>query len=295
VTYNSILDIVGRQLSDMSVLQEIIDDMFKAGITPDVVTYSILIKASCSGGNLQNALLLFRQFQSKGLAFDQVAFNTLLLACSKADQIADAEDIFEEMCRLGLRPTHITASIMVKMYGKAKMVDKAIHIAEAIEKDHGLKPNLHVYTCLIQACTQNKQVRHSWEIFNKMVSSGVVPDAITYGTVMHGCVYLKKFSYAMSLVRHAYKLPAPRSSFIEADAAFVAMPQLKQAVPLQQEVLQMLLTAMRRKDEHVLSAELEGIMASYPVAPTDTGRQQGGKQNYRPTRGPKQPIASRTY
>lgn len=266
VTFNSVLDVVARQLSEPSVLQEVIDDMCKANITPDVVTYSILMKASCASGNVQNALSLFRQIQGRGLVFDQVSFNTLLLSCSKADQIQDAEDIFGEMRRCGLAPSHVTTSIMVKMYGKAKMLDKAIALSELLETEYGQKPNIYVYTCLIQACVQNKQVRRSWEIFNKMANSGVEPDAITYGTVIHGCVYLNKFSYAMSLVRHAYKQTAPAGA---EETPFVSASPLKQIVPLQPEVLQMLSSALQRKDQSALATELADIMLKHAHAPNE--------------------------
>merc|ERR1719313_3214554 len=283
VTFNSVLDVVARQLSEPTVLQEVIDDMCKASIVPDVVTYSILMKASCSSGNVQNALSLFRQIQSRGLVFDQVAFNTLLLACSKAEQIADAEDIFEEMRRVGVAPTPVTSSIMVKMYGKAKMLDKAVALSELLEKEYGQKPNIYVYTCLIQACVQNKQVRRSWETFNKMINAGVEPDAITYGTVIHGCVYLNKFTYAMSLVRHAYRRPLPPGA--DPETPFVATAPLKQSVPLQAEVLQMLLAALQRKEQGTLAAELEHIMAENVSVTTDQGKSNGGKHNRRTRAG----------
>jgi len=277
VTFNSILDIVARQLSEPDVLQEVIDDMCRAGSTPDTVTYSILIKASCSEGQIQNALSLFRQFQRKGLPIDQVAVNTILLACSKAEQIEDAEDIFAEMRRMGMTPTHVTTSIMVKMYGKAKMLEKAIEVTDMLEKEYGQKPNLFVYTCLIQACTQNRQVRRSWEIFNKMVNSGIEPDAVTYGTVIHGCVYLNKFPHAMSLVRHAYKLPSFSQS--DADSPFLGMPFPKNMVPLQMDVMQTLLGAMRRKQETQYVMELEQVLATHGA---DQGKPHGGRQ---PRRG----------
>merc|ERR1719195_1650961 len=89
VTFNSVLDIMVRQLADPVQLQEVVDDMRAASIPPDVVTYSILIKASCNAGQVESALSLFRQLRRHGLAFDEVAFNTLLLACSKKEQLAE--------------------------------------------------------------------------------------------------------------------------------------------------------------------------------------------------------------
>jgi pentatricopeptide repeat protein len=215
--------------------------------------------------------------------FDQVAFNTLLQACSKADHVSEAEEVFEEMCRVGILPSHVTTSILVKMYGKAHMLDKAIAVSERMEHEYGRKPNLFVYTCLIQACVQNKQVRRSWDMFNSMLRAGVEPDAITYGTVIHGCVYLNRFDHAMSVVRHAYKRPpkACADSISDLPFAISAMP-LMHVVPLQPEVLQMLLSAVRRKEQSCLAAELEDIMAEHPHGsqPSNSGpsrRRPGGR------------------
>jgi len=266
VTFNSVLDVVARQLAEPDTLQEVLDDMRKANISPDVVTYSILIKASCNAGNVQNALSLFKQIRSHGPIFDQVAFNTLLLACSKAEQISDAEEIFGEMRRLGMVPTHVTTSIMIKMYGKAKMLDKALALGELMEHEYEQKPNLFVYTCLIQACAQNKHVRRSWEIFNRMLQAGVEPDAITYGTVIHGCVYMNKFDYAMSLVRHAYMKP-PKEEGKEQDNPFATQAiSLGKPVPLQPDVLQMLLSALKRKEQADLFDELELLVSESNLA-----------------------------
>jgi len=254
--------------------------MRQANVAPDAVTYSILTKASCNAGNVQNALAVFRQMHSNGLIFDHVACNTLLLACSKAEHVKDAEDIFAEMRRVGMTPTHVTTSIMVKMYGKTKMLDRAIAVSDLMEREYGQTPNLYVYTCLIQACVQNKQVRRSWEIFNEMAGRGVEPDAITYGTVIHGCVYLNKLHFAMSLVRHVYQ--KPQGLILDPDMPFVFPAPLKKAVPLQGEVLHTLLGAIRRKEQGVLAAELDGIMAENVPAPCDATKPHGGKHGRRP-------------
>jgi len=262
VTFNSVLDILVRQLADPSQLQEIVDDMHRSSIKPDVVTYSILIKASCNAGQVESALALFRQLRGQGLAFDEVAFNTLLLACSKAEQLVEAEEILGEMRAIGMAPTHVTISILVKMYGKAKMLDKAIELSQMVEKEYGMKPNLHVYTCMIQACVRNKQIRKSWEVFGGMLCSQIAPDAITYGTVIQGCIYHSKFDQAMALVRHAYALEGPciLDSLGVVTGSGARDLRRTQAIPLQSDVLKALLAALRRKDQSVQANELQSIM-----------------------------------
>lgn len=269
VTFNSVLDMMVRQLADPARLEEVVEDMRKASVSPDVATYSILIKASCNAGQVDSAVSLFRQLRSRGLAFDEVAFNTLLLACSKAEQVEMADEILGEMRSIGLAPTQVTISILVKMYGKAKMLDKAIELSNMVEQQYGMKPNLHVFTCLIQACVRNRQIRKSWEVFGSMLRSGVAPDAITYGTLVHGCIYHNRFEQAMSLVRYAYGL-STGLLLLQGLAlgptdigAFASMRKLGDAVRLQQDVLKMLMIALKRKGQSSLLNELESIAAKH--------------------------------
>merc|ERR1719491_2892877 len=251
VTFNSVLDIMVRQLADPARLQEVVEDMRAASVSPDVATYSILIKASCNAGQIDSAISLFRQLRAHGLIFDEVAFNTLLLACSKAEQVAMADEILGEMRTVGLAPTQVTISILVKMYGKAKMLDKAIALGRLVEHEYGMTPNLHVFTCLIQACVRNRQIRKSWEVFGNLLRSGVAPDAITYGTLVHGCIYNNRFDQAMAFLRHAYGLTTSSILMqslalgnVDTGGASAWMQKVGQAVRLQQDVLKMLMAAI---------------------------------------------------
>lgn len=279
VTFNSVLDIMVRQLADPVRLEEVVEDMRKASVPPDVATYSILIKASCNAGQVESAISLFRQLRSRGLAFDEVAFNTLLLACSKADQVEMADEILGEMRSVGLAPTQVTISILVKMYGKAKMLDKAIELSNMVEQQYGMKPNLHVFTCLIQACVRNRQIRKSWEVFGSMLRTGVAPDAITYGTLVHGCIYHNRFEEAMAFVRYAYGLSTgvvlQQSLAIGGPSDVGALASMRKAgrtVRLQQDVLKMLMSALKRKGQSSLLTELESIAAKHGHTHSTGGR-----------------------
>jgi len=278
VTFNSVLDMVARQLADSTMLQEVLNDMSKAKSAPDVVTYSILIKASCNAGNLDNALALFNRVRKTGAMFDHVAFNTLLLAFSKADRLQEAEDIFQDMTKLKMMPTSVTTAILVKMYGRAQLPDKAAAVFDFIEYECGEKPDLFAYTCFIEACVQNRQVRRSWEVFDRMLRAGLVPDALAYTTAIHGCLQVCAFDHAMSLIRHAYMWPDSRyyqhaSQYYEAwrDADGwlptnhyfpLHLVELKQPVDLADEVFSSLRQALKRKELPAFIVELDKIMQS---------------------------------
>jgi pentatricopeptide repeat protein len=273
-SFHSVLDLIGRQLPDTAQLQEVIEEMRAASTTPDDVVYSALIKATCSAGHLESALFLVRHSRNQGHRIDEVAFNTVLLACSKEKKmpIAIVEEIFKEMCdAAAVAPSNVTSSILIKMYGRAGLLDKAVEMCEIIRREYGVAPNLHVHTCLIQACVQNKQLQRAWDMFNAMLRSGVVPDAITYGAVIHGCIYQNKLEPAMVLVRHAYMLEEPLSSSSTPGGggggrspsamATLEAGAMGRPVMLQTEVLHTLSSALRRRDRSACVAELEAILA----------------------------------
>lgn len=271
VAFNAVIEVLEQNLADQSTLKEAVESMCLQSRVPDAVMGSILVKASCNMGDLDNALLLFSQVKGRGFALDQVAFNALLLACSKAGRVAHAEEVFEEMCKSGMKPTHVTTSIMVKMYGKMKMLEKAIEINELVEQKYSTEPNLFVYTCLVQACVQNQHVRRGWDIFASMLKSGKKPDSIMYGTMIHGCVYLSRFEHAMCLVRHAYLRPlvhaqespdAPQQPLLSEVLTTLSACRPSKPVALQMEVVKVLSSALRRKQRLQLLSELEEIVGN---------------------------------
>merc|ERR550514_2654053 len=151
-------------------------------------------------------MAVFERASKDGLVLDDAAFNCTLHILCKGGNVAGAERVFAAMQEANVRPTNVTASILCKTYGRAKKLDKAFEVLELMETRYGEKPNLVAYTCLIQACVQNSQVKRGWDLFHSMLRSGVQPDAVTFGTLIHGCIYGNKFDMAMSLVRRAYCL-----------------------------------------------------------------------------------------
>lgn len=264
MTFNSVLDVITRHVQDSDLLNTVLEDMKSADVQPDVVTYSILIKAACAAGNLDNAMSIFEKLKREGLVLDEIAFNSLLMGCSKNQQLEHATRVFESMRSLGVQPSNVTFSILIKMYGRAKMLDKALSLLDLMETEYKAQPNLHVYTCLIQACVQNTQVKRGWDLFHRMSENGVAPDAVTFGTLIHGCVYANKFVLALELVFKAYGKD-------ENGNRVEGLP----VVRLQSEVMNSLLAALVRKSKHEMASQLEKLMAEDGVSINQKLRRRG--------------------
>lgn len=269
-TVNLLADLIARHAaSDHMAMAHVSDDMLACQVQPDISTYSILIKANCAMRNLQNAMSLFEHLKEEGLAIDESTFNVLLNGCSKQFRVDHAETVLAYMRVLAVRPSNITLSILVKLYGRAKMLDKAIEIVSVIEHDYKLEPNLFVYTCLIQACFQNRQDDRGWNVFRSMQKKGIEPDAITYGALIHGCLYTNKVDLAMTIVNQVYNVQCNDSSKDSStNLIHYRKPLSKtgEALSLQPEVLNLLLLALNRKGKIDQAAHLECLMNANNIA-----------------------------
>jgi pentatricopeptide repeat protein len=236
VTFNSVLDLVARQLSDSATLQSVLHDMREAKVGADSVICAILLKACCSSGKIAQAMELFREIRGKCSQWDFVALNALLLGCSRNDKMEDADEVFQEMRRVRAVPNNMAATAMVKMYARARMPQKAESVIEILQHEFRVTPSLQAYANLIQAFTQNKMCRRSLDVFTHLSEAGIPLDIGTSTTIIQNCIELGEYDIAMELVR-------------------------KSTVQLQPAMLQKLLEAMRSSQRHeALTHELTTLM-----------------------------------
>lgn len=261
VTFNSVLDMVARQLADPENLQEVIKDLQSVTSRPDATAYCILITASCESGNLDNAVSLWRQLRYQGITFDQGTFNTIMLACVKTNRMSDIEEMFHDMRQVGMVPNNSVAANIFKMFGRLQLPNRAIEMFDLMEMSKGDRPNLQVYSCLIQACMTSKVWKRAYEIFERMLRHGIEPDAAVYDKVISSCIHLNKYGHAIGLVRHAAMLPmtgSPRP-WESPRSALDGLP-LTRKVSLQPETAQNLLSVLKSKEQYAFVEELSNVM-----------------------------------
>merc|ERR1719453_2984369 len=106
-----------------------------------------------------------------------------------------------------VRPSNFTLSILVKLLGRSPRLNQAFTTAEETCKRFDLQANIHVYTCLIYACFQNRQLARALKLHDSMITeAGVEPDAKTYAVLARGCVQAGSLDKAANVIRAAYRL-----------------------------------------------------------------------------------------
>jgi pentatricopeptide repeat protein len=214
ITYNTILNAFA-QGGAMHRAAVLLEDMKSADppVEPDIVTYSTLVKGFSNSGDLDRALCILKDMQDEGKnSPDEVMYNSILDGCCKAQRLEDALKLFGEMKQNGIAPSNYTLSIMVKLLGRGRRLKQALALVEEVSNEFGVKPNIQVYTCLIQACFNNRQASKAIALHDKIIEEGLFPDEMTYSALVKGCLQASLVDKAVHLVKCAHGVAHPRAT-----------------------------------------------------------------------------------
>jgi len=206
VTYNTLIDACAR-CAHMEHIPDILEDMKKHRIKPNVITYSTMLKGHCQNGDIQTGFLILEQMKKDArLKPDEIMYNSLLDGCAQNNLVDEGLRLVEEMQAEGVQPSNFTLSILVKLMNRARKLDQAFDCVETITKKYHFRANVHVYTNLVQACISNQQLPRGLTLFEQMLKERIVPDTRTYAILVRGSMSKGFFEQAVGLLRGAMGL-----------------------------------------------------------------------------------------
>merc|ERR1719274_375982 len=173
----------------------------------NTVIYSTLLKGFAQSRQPGRVQDVFEEMKQMGIACNTVSYNTLLDGCAKQHRVDDALKLVEDMHKHNVRPSNFTLSILVKLLGRSRRLNQAFSMVEETCKRFDLQANIHVYTCLLYACFQNRQMPRALQLHDSMITeAGVEPDERTYSVLARGCLGAGSCEKAANVVRAAYRL-----------------------------------------------------------------------------------------
>merc|ERR1740130_279826 len=107
----------------MAVYEQMKNDR---NISPDLITFSILIKANCDSDRLERALQLLEEMMAQGLKPDEVVFNNLIAGCSRVSNGKLGKQLYEDMIASGIKPSNATFSILIRLLYQCKLLEEAV-------------------------------------------------------------------------------------------------------------------------------------------------------------------------
>jgi len=206
VTYNTLIDASAR-CGRMEHLATILEDMKMHGAKPNLITFSTMLKGHCQNGDVQSGFKILEQIRKDPeLQPDEIMYNSLLDGCAQNNLVNEGLRLLDEMQAEHVYPSNFTLSILVKLMNRARRLDQAFALVEDISKKYNFRPNVYVYSNLVQGCVSNQQLPRGVSVLEQMVNEGISPDGRIYAILLRASMSKGLYKQAEGLLKGALGL-----------------------------------------------------------------------------------------
>lgn len=171
-------------------------------ISPDLITFSILIKANCDSDRIEEALVLLGDMVSGGLKPDEVVFNNLISGCAKQGNAKLGKQLFADMIASRVRPSNATFSILIRMFHQSKNLEEAVEMIKKEPQKHRVEPEPRLFLQLIQCCIRERQGRRAVEVY-EILCERTLPTQAMHSSILSTCRKLHMYDTAAEILQIA--------------------------------------------------------------------------------------------
>lgn len=139
-TYNILMKACG---TDYFRAKALMDEMEVEGLSPNHISWSILIDIFGRAGNVEGALQILKSMRDAGIQPDVITYTTAIKVCVEYKNFVCAFSLFVEMKRYHIKPNLVTYNALLRardQYGSLQEVQQCLSVYQDMRKA-GYKPN----------------------------------------------------------------------------------------------------------------------------------------------------------
>ncbi|KAJ0024312.1 hypothetical protein Pint_09211 [Pistacia integerrima] len=230
-SYNIIVKALGRR-KFFNFMMDILRDMVKKGVKPDLETVSIVLDSFIRARRVYKAIQTFGNLEEFGLKCDTESLNVMLRCLcqrlhvgaansffnsmrgkvlfngktydiiiggwSKLGEVSEIERVLKEMVVEGFSPDTSTFCYLIEGLGRAGRIDDAIAVFDAM-KEKGCGPDTNAYNALISNYISIGDFDECMKYYKGMLSNKCDPNLDTYTKLIHGLLKARKVADALEV------------------------------------------------------------------------------------------------
>ncbi|KAJ4819707.1 Pentatricopeptide repeat-containing protein [Rhynchospora pubera] len=157
-------------------------------ISPNDVSYSILIKSLCLSCKVEDALAMLKLMQEeKGIDPTPAIYYTVLNSLYKINKFEEAELLWKEMVeRTGCKPDDAAYNARIFYHATQLETDKVLELIKEMETA-GIKPNTITYNSLLRCHFKNERWEDAKKVYEQIYLMKVCkPNAATFRILLEG-------------------------------------------------------------------------------------------------------------
>ncbi|KAK8935352.1 Pentatricopeptide repeat-containing protein [Platanthera zijinensis] len=155
--------------------------IFHKIIDKDVVSWTTMIACYSLNSYYSEAIELFRKLQKEGIKPDSMMMGSILLACSGLVCVSLLKQIHGYTIR-NMLLDRVLENTIIDVYGECGEVKHALNIFKKIKNK-----DVVTWTSMITCCGMHGLGRDAIELFDRMEAIGIVPDHITFLSLLYAC------------------------------------------------------------------------------------------------------------
>merc|ERR1719235_1142763 len=174
--------------SDISRTMDLIDQMEEP---MDEVLFSSVIEACIRIRRLDLLSEMMRKYAKQGgmLALTAPTYGSMIKAYGQAHDIERLWELWNEMSQREVKPTAITLGCMIDALVKNGCVDDAWHLLNTLLQDEKMCSlvNIVIYSTVLKGFAMSKQIGKVFTVYSEMRKCGVQCNTISYNTMLDAC------------------------------------------------------------------------------------------------------------
>lgn len=145
----------------------------KYDVNADIYVGNALIDMYCKCGAVEKGLSVFEEMGKR----DSVSWTSVIAGLAVNGSADSALNLFSQMLREGIRPTHGTFIGVLLACAHAGVVDKGLEYFESMERVYGLTPEMKHYGCVVDLLSRSGNLERAYEFIKRM---SVDPDVVVW-------------------------------------------------------------------------------------------------------------------
>jgi len=186
---------------DFAAAWKLVADMQSAGISPNAVTCSILLKGKMS--SLSDVSRVLALIDAMDQPMDEVLFLSVVEACIRTGRLDLLSRQTEKFLKQGSSAslTAPTYGSMIKAYGHARDLKRVWHLWDQM-MFHSVQPTSVTLGCMVEALVANGRAGEAWQLARKMWnddSSRPLVNTVIYSSILKGFAHTRETDKVMAL------------------------------------------------------------------------------------------------
>lgn len=198
VAMNALMDALVKENSVEHAHKVLLE--FKDSISPDSLSFNILIHGFCKARKLDQAYKVIEDMRKHGFHPDVITYTSVIESYCREKDFRKVREVFQKMEENGVSPSVITYTIFMHALGKAGQLSEVLGLYETM-KSNGCAPDPPFYSSLIFIFGKAGRLKDARDLFDDMPRQGVIQDALTYNTMISVACAHSQEETALSLLK----------------------------------------------------------------------------------------------